>query len=93
MVRQNIPSPKKYQVVLLNDNKTPTEFVVQILQNIFHKTSHESAQIMMSIHLKGTGIVGAYTYEIAETRLNNVLKQARKSQHPLQCELEVANVI
>jgi ATP-dependent Clp protease adaptor protein ClpS len=85
----NVPSPKKYQVVLLNDNKTPTEFVVQVLQNIFHKTAHESAQIMMNIHLNGTGIVGAYTYEVAETRLNNVLKQARKYQHPLQGELEV----
>jgi ATP-dependent Clp protease adaptor protein ClpS len=85
----NIPSPKKYQVVLLNDNKTPTEFVVQVLQKIFQKTAHESAQIMMNIHLSGTGVVGAYTYEIAETRLNNVLKQARKYQHPLQGELEV----
>lgn len=85
----NIPSPKKYQVVLLNDNKTPTEFVVQVLQKIFQKTSHEAAQIMMNIHLNGTGIVGAYTYEVAETRLNNVLKQARRYQHPLQGELEV----
>jgi ATP-dependent Clp protease adaptor protein ClpS len=85
----NIPSPKKYQVVLLNDNKTPTEFVVQVLQNIFQKTAHEAAEIMMSIHLNGTGVVGAYTYEVAETRLNNVLKKARKYQHPLQGELEV----
>lgn len=85
----NIPSPKKYQVVLINDNKTPTEFVVQVLQDIFHKSSHESAQIMMNIHLNGTGIVGAYTYEVAETKLNHVLKQARKFQHPLQGELGV----
>jgi ATP-dependent Clp protease adaptor protein ClpS len=85
----NLPSPKKYQVVLLNDNKTPTEFVVQALQDIFRKTPHQSAQIMMNIHLNGVGIVGAYTYEVAETRLNNVLKKARKYQHPLQGELEV----
>lgn len=88
-LNNTIPSPKKYQVVLLNDNKTPTEFVVQVLQNTFQKTSNESAQIMMNIHLNGTGVVGAYTYEVAETRLNNVLKQARKYQHPLQGELEV----
>ncbi len=88
---RNIASPKKYQVVLLNDNKTPTEFVVKALQEVFRKTAHESAQIMMHIHLNGAGVVGAYTYEIAETLLSDMLKQARKFQHPLQGELEVVS--
>lgn len=88
-MKQNVMAPKKYQVVLLNDNKTPTEFVVRALQETFHKTPHEAAQIMMSIHLSGSGMIGAYTYEVAETRLNSLLKQARKFQHPLQGELEV----
>lgn len=86
---QNIASPKKYQVVLLNDNQTPTEFVVQALQDVFHKTAHESAQIMMQIHLNGAGVIGAYTYEVAETLLNSMIKQARKLQHPLKGEIEV----
>ena len=85
---KNPISPKKYQVILLNDSKTPTEFLVNTLQTVFHKSPYEASQIMMDIHLKGNGCVGTYTYEVAETRLANMLTTAKKSQHPLKGEIE-----
>ena len=80
--------PSMYKVLLLNDDYTPMEFVVQILERIFHKSHEEATQIMLHVHQKGIGVCGVYTYEIAETKVNQVVDMARRNQHPLQCTME-----
>ena len=80
--------PSMYKVLLLNDDYTPMEFVVHILERIFHKSHEEATQIMLHVHQKGIGVCGVYTYEIAETKVNQVMDLARQNQHPLQCTLE-----
>ncbi len=80
--------PSMYKVLLLNDDYTPMEFVVNMLERIFHKSSEEAIQIMLHVHQKGVGVCGVYTYEIAETKVNQVLDIARRNQHPLQCTME-----
>jgi ATP-dependent Clp protease adaptor protein ClpS len=80
--------PSMYKVVMLNDDYTPMEFVVMILQDIFRKSREEATQIMLNVHKRGVGICGVYTYEIAETKVFQVMDIARKNQHPLQLQLE-----
>ena len=80
--------PSMYKVLLLNDDYTPMEFVVHILERIFHKSHEEATQIMLHVHQKGIGVCGVYTYEIAETKVNQVVDTARRKQHPLQCTME-----
>ncbi|MBH62933.1 MAG: ATP-dependent Clp protease adapter ClpS [Alphaproteobacteria bacterium] len=80
--------PSMYKVLLLNDDYTPMEFVVHILERIFHKSHEEATQIMLHVHQKGIGVCGVYTYEIAETKVNQVVDIARRKQHPLQCTME-----
>ena len=80
--------PALYKVLLLNDDYTPMEFVVDVLQNIFQKNREEATQIMLHVHQKGVGVCGVYTYEIAETKVTQTVDYARKNQHPLQCTLE-----
>ena len=80
--------PSMYKVLLLNDDYTPMEFVVHILERIFHKRHDEATQIMLHVHQKGIGVCGVYTYEIAETKVNQVVDFARRNQHPLQCTME-----
>ena len=80
--------PSMYKVLLLNDDYTPMEFVVHILERIFHKSGGEATQIMLHVHQKGIGVCGVYTYEIAETKVNQVVDIARRNQHPLQCTME-----
>ena len=80
--------PSMYKVLLLNDDYTPMEFVVHILERIFHKSHDEATQIMLHVHQKGIGVCGIYTYEIAETKVNQVVDFARRNQHPLQCTME-----
>ena len=85
------PKPKRpnmYRVLLLNDDYTPQEFVVAILQSFFNKSLADATEIMLSVHNKGVGECGVYTFEIAETKVTQVMDQARKSQHPLQCVME-----
>ena len=77
-----------YKVLLLNDDYTPMEFVVHILERIFHKSGGEATQIMLHVHQKGIGVCGVYTYEIAETKVNQVVDIARRNRHPLQCTME-----
>ena len=91
VVVKSVPKTKKpsmYKVVLLNDDYTPMEFVIEILQSIFGKNYEEAAQVMLHVHRKGVGLCGVYPYEIAETKTNQVLSLARQQQHPLQCVLE-----
>ncbi|MEX0922941.1 MAG: ATP-dependent Clp protease adapter ClpS [Rhodovibrionaceae bacterium] len=80
--------PSLYKVLMLNDDYTPMEFVVHVLQRFFGKSHDEAMQIMLHVHQRGVGICGVYTYEIAETKVTQVVDYARKHQHPLQCTLE-----
>ena len=80
--------PSMYKVILLNDDYTPMEFVVHVLERFFNK-DHEAAQrIMMHVHQNGVGECGVFTYEVAETKVTQVMDFARKHQHPLQCIME-----
>ncbi len=80
--------PAMYKVLLLNDDYTPMEFVVHVLEQFFGKASEEAVQIMLHVHQKGVGICGVFTYEVAETKVNQTMDFARRHQHPLQCTLE-----
>ena len=82
--------PSMYKVLMLNDDYTPMEFVVMILEKFFTKSHDEATQIMLHVHQKGVGVCGVYTYEIAETKVTQVMDLARQHQHPLQCTLEKA---
>lgn len=80
--------PSMYKVLLLNDDYTPMEFVVHILERFFNKGPEEAAQIMLHVHQHGVGICGVYTYEVAETKVTQVVDFSRQHQHPLQCTME-----
>jgi ATP-dependent Clp protease adaptor protein ClpS len=88
LTRTRTRKPSMYKVLMLNDDYTPMEFVVDVLQHIFQKTREEATQIMLHVHQKGVGICGVYTYEVAETKVTQTVDYARKNQHPLQCTLE-----
>ena len=81
-------TPSLYKVLLLNDDYTPMEFVVHVLERFFGKRREEATQIMLHVHRRGVGICGVFTYEVAETKVTQVVDYARKHQHPLQCTLE-----
>jgi ATP-dependent Clp protease adaptor protein ClpS len=80
--------PSMYKVLLLNDDYTPMEFVVHVLERFFGKSRQEATQIMLHVHRRGVGICGVYTYEVAETKVTQVIDFARRHQHPLQCTME-----
>jgi ATP-dependent Clp protease adaptor protein ClpS len=80
--------PSLYRVLLLNDDYTPMEFVILVLQDVFNKTREEATRIMFHVHEKGVGECGIYPYEVAETKVTRVMDTARKNQHPLQCVME-----
>ena len=80
--------PSLYKVILLNDDYTPMEFVVQVLKHIFRKNQEEATAVMLHVHQKGVGVCGVYTFEVAETKVNQVVDTARRNQHPLQCTME-----
>ncbi|MEE2997663.1 MAG: ATP-dependent Clp protease adapter ClpS [Pseudomonadota bacterium] len=82
--------PAMYKVIMLNDDYTPMEFVILVLERFFSKSSEEATRIMMHVHQKGIGVCGVYTYEVAETKVQQVMELARQHQHPLQCTLEKA---
>lgn len=86
--RPKTKRPSMYKVLLLNDDYTPMEFVVQVLQRIFGKSREEATTIMLHVHNRGVGVCGVYTYEVAETKVNQVIDYARRNEHPLQCTLE-----
>ena len=79
--------PSMYRVLILNDDYTPMEFVVYVLEQYFHKSREEATQIMLHVHQTGVGICGIYTYEVAETKVAQVIDTARRHQHPLQCTM------
>jgi ATP-dependent Clp protease adaptor protein ClpS len=80
--------PSLYKVLLLNDDYTPMEFVVHVLERFFGKGREEATVIMLHVHQKGVGVCGVYTYEIAETKVTQVMDFARQHSHPLQCTME-----
>jgi ATP-dependent Clp protease adaptor protein ClpS len=80
--------PSMYKVLMLNDDYTPMEFVVHVLERFFGKSREEATRIMLHVHRRGVGICGVYTYEVAETKVTQVMDFARQHQHPLQCTLE-----
>lgn len=80
--------PSLYKVLLLNDDYTPQEFVVWLLQAVFKKEPEDAVRIMLHVHQTGVGICGVYTYEVAETKVAHVMELARRNQHPLQCTME-----
>jgi ATP-dependent Clp protease adaptor protein ClpS len=82
--------PSLYKVLLLNDDYTPMEFVVEVLRQFFNKTSEDAYTIMLHVHQRGIGVCGIYTFEVAETKVTQVMDFARKHGHPLQCTLEKA---
>jgi len=89
-VRHQVKEPDLYQVVLLNDDYTTMDFVVQVLEEIFHKQPAEAYRIMMQVHTRGRGICGQYPYEVAETKVATVQEQARTAGFPLQATMEKA---
>ena len=80
--------PNLYRVLILNDDYTPMEFVVHVLERFFSKTTEEATRIMLHVHQKGVGVCGVFTFEVAETKVNQTMELARKNQHTLQCTLE-----
>lgn len=87
-IAQRTQPPQMYQVVMLNDDFTPMEFVVLVLQEFFNKDRETATQIMLKIHLDGKGICGVYTKDVAATKVDQVRDAAHKSGHPLQCLFE-----
>ncbi len=86
--RPRVQEPPRYRVVLLNDDYTPMEFVVDILVTIFGMERTRATQVMLEVHTKGKGVCGVYNYEIAETKVAQVMGLARQHQHPLLCTME-----
>lgn len=86
--RPKTKKPKLYKVLMLNDDYTPMDFVVYVLERFFNMGTDKATQVMLHVHMKGVGICGVYTYEVAETKLVQVMDFARQNQHPLQCVME-----
>ena len=82
--------PSLYKVLLLNDDYTPMEFVVAVLQRFFRMGIEDATRVMLHVHQRGVGVCGIFTYEVAETKVSQVIDFARENQHPLQCTLEKA---
>lgn len=88
LTRTRTRKPNLYRVLLLNDDYTPMEFVVHVLERFFNKDRAEATRIMMHVHQNGVGECGIFTYEVAETKVTLVMDLARKHMHPLQCVME-----
>lgn len=86
--RAKTKKPSMYKVLLLNDDYTPMEFVVHVLERFFGINHERSVQIMLTVHNQGVAVVGVFTYEVAETKVTQVMDYARQHQHPLQCAME-----
>ncbi|MEQ1647582.1 MAG: ATP-dependent Clp protease adapter ClpS [Hyphomicrobiaceae bacterium] len=86
--RPKTKRPNLYKVLLLNDDYTPMEFVVVVLERFFNKNRTEAEKIMWHVHQKGVGVCGVFTYEVAETKVAQVMDFSRQHQHPLQCRME-----
>lgn len=87
-VKPQVKRPSLYRVLILNDDYTPMEFVVHVLERFFNKDAEAATKIMLHVHHHGIGECGVFTYEVAETKVTQVMDFARKHQHPLQCVME-----
>jgi ATP-dependent Clp protease adaptor protein ClpS len=90
-VRPKTKKPPMYRVLLLNDDFTPMEFVTYVLERVFNRSRQDATDIMLAVHHSGIGTAGVYTYEIAETKVDQVMMLARQHEHPLQCTMEREN--
>ena len=88
--RTRTKKPSQYKVLMLNDDYTPMEFVVLVLKRYFRMDIDQATQVMLHVHQRGVGVCGIFPYEVAETKVNQVMDFAREHQHPLQCTLEKA---
>lgn len=88
LTRTKTQKPSMYKVLILNDDYTPMEFVVYVLQRFFSKSAEDATKIMLHVHQTGVGICGVFTYEVAETKVTQVMDLARQHDHPLQCTME-----
>jgi ATP-dependent Clp protease adaptor protein ClpS len=86
--REKTKRPAMYKVLMLNDDYTPMEFVVHVLERFFNLTHQNATEIMLHVHQRGVGVCGVYTYEVAETKVSQTMDLARQHQHPLQCTIE-----
>ncbi len=86
--RPKTKKPSLYKVLILNDDYTPMEFVVHVLERFFNKNKQEATDIMLHVHRRGVGLCGVFTYEVAETKVNQVMDFARANEQPLQCTME-----
>lgn len=86
--KPKIKRPPLYRVILLNDDYTTMEFVIMILERIFHKNREQATQVMLHVHTRGKGVCGVYTREVAETKVQQVMNFAQENQQPLQCAME-----
>ena len=87
-VKSKTKKPSMYKVLLLNDDYTPMEFVVHVLERFFRKPHEEAVQVMLHVHRRGVGVCGVYPHEVAETKVVQVIDFSRRHQHPLQCTME-----
>ena len=88
--RAKTKKPSNYKVLMLNDDYTPMEFVVLVLQRFFNMGVEDATRVMLQVHQNGVAVCGVFTYEVAETKVSMVMDYARENQHPLQCTLEKA---
>ena len=86
--RLKLQKPSLYRVLILNDDYTPMEFVIYVLERFFQKDREAATRIMLHVHQHGVGVCGVFTYEVAETKVAQVIETARRHQHPLQCTME-----
>lgn len=86
--RTETKKPSLYRVLILNDDYTPMEFVVFVLEQFFNKSREDATRIMLHVHQHGVGVCGVFTFEVAETKVAQVLDLARRNEHPLQCTME-----
>ena len=86
--RPKTKKPAMYKVLMLNDDYTPMEFVIHVLERFFDKSQDEATQIMLHVHQRGVGVCGVFTHELAETKATQVMDLARQNDHPLQCTIE-----
>ncbi len=88
--KPKLQQPPKYKVIMLNDDFTPMEFVVEVLISFFHMDLEKASQIMMAVHMQGSAVCGIFTRDVAETKAALVIDFARENEHPLMCNVEVA---
>lgn len=86
--RPKTKKPSMYKVLMLNDDYTPMEFVVHVLERFFGMNHQQATQVMLHVHRRGVGVCGVFTFEVAETKVNQTMDLARQHQHPLQCTIE-----